>query len=221
MLSKIISVLLDILFPCDETCPFCRRSLVGTERIICCYCEADLLMQKLTPPERLSVHKPLLLCISAFAYSGTARLLVRELKYHSNSTIAPLLALHMLSALLETVPCPVWDVVVPVPMHPAKEAARGYNQAHYLAMCIAFHLAIPLRTDLLRRTKDIASQTKRSAQQRRMAMTGVFSAERKETGLRILLVDDVLTTGATASACAEALLEKGAASVTLLTACQA
>lgn len=221
MLSKFLSALLDLLFPWDVTCPFCRRSLLGTERIICCYCEAELLTHVLTPPEQVSAHMPLAYCISAFAYDGTARLLVRELKYHHNSTIAPLLALHMLCALLRIFPCPVWDAVVPVPMYPTKVEARGYNQAQLLAEQIAFHLALPLRTDLLHRTRDIASQTSRTAQQRRLAMKDVFRAERKEPGLHILLVDDVLTTGATASACAEALLAGGAASVTLLTACQA
>ena len=221
MLSTFLSALLDLLFPWDVTCPFCQRSLLGTERIICCHCEAELLTHVLTPIEQVSVHLPLACCISAFAYDGTARLLVRELKYHHNSTIAPLLALHMLCALLKVFPCPVWDAVVPVPMHPSKEAARGYNQARLLAEKIAFHLALPLRTDLLYRSKDIASQTSRTAQQRRLAMKDVFRAEGKEPGLRILLVDDVLTTGATATACAEALLSGGAASVTLLTACQA
>lgn len=221
MLNKLVSALLNAIFPWDVACPVCCRYLVGTEHIICCHCEADLLRNALTPLEQISAHAPLLRCISAFTYDGVARFLVRRLKYHSDGTIAFLLAPHMLSALLKVFPRPMWDAVVPVPMHPAKEAVRGYNQAILLAEQIAFHLSLPLRTDLLHRTRDIASQTKRTAQQRRLAMEGVFTADRKEPGLRILLVDDVLTTGATATACANALLASGAASVTLLTACQA
>lgn len=221
MLNKLVSTLLDAIFPWDVICPVCQRFLVGTEKIICRHCETDLLRNALTPLEQVSAHAPLLRCISAFAYDGTARFLIRRLKYHSDSTIALLLAPHMLRALLQACPSPMWDAVVPVPMHPAKEAVRGYNQAQLLAEQIAFHLAMPLRTDLLRRIRDIASQTKRTAQQRRLAMEGVFTADRKVPGLRILLVDDVLTTGATACACANALLASGAASVTLLTACQA
>jgi ComF family protein len=112
-------------------------------------------------------------------------------------------------------------MIVPVPMHKARQADRGYNQAELLAKAVAFHWQSPLRTDLLFRTKEIGSQTKRSAAQRREAISRVFVASPLAYGKRILLVDDVLTTGATASACAQALLDAGAAEVILLTVCQA
>ena len=57
MQHKFISILLDLLFPWDVTCPFCQRSLVGTERFICCHCEAELLQSVLTPPEQLSAMR--------------------------------------------------------------------------------------------------------------------------------------------------------------------
>ena len=103
------------------------------------------------------------------------------------------------------------DAIVPVPLHPARLSSRGFNQAQLLAAEISACLSLPLRTDLLRRIKDIASQPSRTAQQRKLAMKGVFVAEPMPPGLRILLVDDVVTSGATLSECARVLRSAGAA----------
>ncbi len=212
--------LLNLLFPCDTVCVLCSRTLAGSERTLCSYCEDDLRQCILTPLECVSVHKPLVRCISAFSYQGAARNLIHVLKYRSNATVAPIIGMYMCAALLRF-SRREWDVIVPVPLHPERLRKRGYNQAQLLAEQVACCFRYTLRTDLLIRMMDKKSQTTRRASERRIAMKGVFRADPKAAGLRILLVDDVLTTGATATACAQALLEAGAVSVTLLTACQA
>lgn len=221
MLSALRESLLNLLFPYDVHCPICRYSLIGGEWIICSNCEKELNGCLLTPMERISAHGQLARCISAFAYEGVARELIRQLKYHSDATIAPLLGQHMSIALYHAAPGQRWDAVIPVPLHPTRARERGYNQAQLLAQAVAAQYRFPLRTDLLFRIKAMASQTKRTAEQRRAAMVGVFAADPKVRGMRILLIDDVLTTGATACACEEALRAAGAAEVTLLTVCQA
>lgn len=213
--------LLNLFLPWDNLCCHCQRALVGTEHIVCRYCEVKLQQCVLTPLEQFSTHENLTLCISAFAYEEPVRQLIHHLKYHHNATIAPLLGWYMCTALLNSPAERQCDAVVPVPLHPSKLRQRGYNQARLLARQIAECFRLTLRDDLLFRIKASISQTKRTAAERFTAMQGVFEASTQATGLRILLVDDVLTTGATASACAKALLDAGAAAVTLITACQA
>lgn len=213
--------LLNLFLPWDNSCCLCQRALIGTEHIVCRHCEAKLQQCVLTPLEQLSTHESLTLCISALSYEEPARKLIHHLKYHHNATIAPVLGWYMCTALLNSPAERQWDAVVPVPLHPAKLRQRGYNQARLLGQQIAECFRLTLRDDLLFRIKATVSQTKRTATERFAAMQGVFEASTQATGLRILLVDDVLTTGATASACAKALLDAGAADVTLITACQA
>lgn len=221
MRQSLTDGLLNLFFPWDNQCTLCTRTLIAPEHVLCCHCQARLDKCILTAPERISTHKPLALCISAFSFEQKARELVHRLKYRSDATVAHLLGLHMCAALLDSPAIRDWDAVVPVPLHPSKLRFRGYNQAQLLAQEIAACYGFSMRPELLRRIKATKSQTKRTAEERHAAMQGVFEAAAEAQGLSILLVDDVLTTGATATACAEALLRAGARSVTLITACQA
>lgn len=111
-----------------------------------------------------------------------------------------------------------FDAIVPVPMHWRKRFARGFNQADLLGRGIARRCGLPVQQSLVRR-KSAKVQAGLSHAQRRLNVASAFAIARKAkvTGLRILLVDDVMTTGATASACAFLLKRAGAKSVTLLT----
>jgi predicted amidophosphoribosyltransferase len=111
------------------------------------------------------------------------------------------------------------EVVTWVPLSRARLATRGYDQAGSLADAVGRRLDLPVRR-LLRRTTDAGPQARRGGAARREAMRGAFSPAGRPRG-RVLLVDDVLTTGATAGACAQVLLRAGAAEVALLTAARA
>jgi ComF family protein len=105
------------------------------------------------------------------------------------------------------------DCLVPVPLHPMRLARRGFNQADEIAQALARSLRIPLRNDLCRRRRHTPPQTSRDGDDRRLAMRGAFVARRSPAGLRIAVVDDVVTTGSTSSALARELQRAGATSV--------
>lgn len=153
---------------------------------------------------------------SAFVYAGPVQTAVRALKYHNMRVVAPALGAAMARRLA------TWNIVpdriVPVPLHPRRLRERGYNQAELLACALGMEAGIPVRPAALERLRDTSAQARASsAIERRRNVTGAFAARDAVRGGRALLVDDVCTTGATLSACAEALLTAGAAQVWGLT----
>jgi ComF family protein len=110
-------------------------------------------------------------------------------------------------------------LLVPVPLHPRKRRERGFNQSELLAEAISARAGVPLVKDALVRRRETGTQTGLSAAARRANVRGAFAVRRRARieGQRIVLLDDVYTTGATALACAQALLAAGAREVRLLT----
>ena len=112
-----------------------------------------------------------------------------------------------------------WDCIVPVPLHPLKEREREFNQAEILARHLGEAAGIPLDAKILQRITPTTTQTKLSREQRAANMNGAFAMRdgNSPKGKRIVLVDDVLTTGATTNACAKVLRRAGAAEVCVWT----
>jgi ComF family protein len=112
-----------------------------------------------------------------------------------------------------------WDVIMPVPLHPMKRREREFNQAERLARRLSLATGIALRVDVLNRPRPTETQTQLSRAARAENMRGAFVVGEgvQLKGARVVLVDDVLTTGATANACAEALAEHGAGAVCVWT----
>jgi ComF family protein len=110
------------------------------------------------------------------------------------------------------------DWLIPVPLHHARERERGYNQAALLARQLARRTTIPVLEHGLRRTRVTAVQMELNAAQRKQNVAGAFACEEPRVkAKRVVVIDDVCTTGATLEACAEAVLQAGAASVVGLT----
>lgn len=149
------------------------------------------------------------------AYEGVLRELIHLLKYGRVRTLAAPLGEKLASAL------PLdqrFDLVVPVPLHWRRRLRRGFNQSALLAGAVARRYAVPV-THALKRRRGTASQAGLSHAGRRANVTGAFLVRRPGLvrGRRVLLIDDVITTGATATACAAALKRAGAAYVAVLT----
>jgi ComF family protein len=112
-----------------------------------------------------------------------------------------------------------WDLIVPVPLHPVKKREREFNQAGRLAVHLSKATKIALNEKLLQRVRFTNTQTMLTRQQRAANMRGAFIVRggKKLDGERIILVDDVFTTGATTSTCAQTLLAAGAGDVCVWT----
>lgn len=152
-------------------------------------------------------------------FEGALRLLIHELKYRSRRRVAARLA-ELLVARPEVGQVLCSDgVLLPVPLHPRRRRERGFNQADLLARELGRRCGLRVAPAALVRRKETRSQTGLSAAARRANMAGAFAVRRRAqvTGQRVILVDDVTTTGATARACAEALRAAGAVEVRLLT----
>ena len=152
-------------------------------------------------------------------YDGVLRQLIHLYKYRKVRTLAGPLGDLLLRALPRD---EAFDCVTPVPLHWRKRWQRGFNQADLLARWIAWRTGIP-RTRLLRRLRFTASQSSLSNTSRRRNVSAAFACRRPDraVGRKILLIDDVMTTGSTAAACALALKRAGAARVVLLTLARA
>lgn len=146
------------------------------------------------------------------AYAGTLRKLIHLFKYSGMRRLARPLGDLLWDALPRD---RQFDAVTAVPLHWRRRWQRGFNQSELLGKEIARRRGIPVMR-VLRRASATRAQAGLSNAQRRENVAGAFRARRRVNGLRMLLVDDVMTTGATAGACARALKKAGARSVSLL-----
>lgn len=210
-------MLLPFWFPQQNVCHVCSRAL-DRDALLCPACEAELRSCRLPDPMRPCY--PLRGSYAAYKHEGMARELIHLLKYAGDSALALPLAQAMAAYAR---PNGGVDLVLPVPMEKSKRRRRGYNQADVLAQAFAQSTGVPMETGALLRTRENASLVGLTRSERLAAMRGTFTVPdgARVAGRRLWLVDDVLTTGATAIACTEALRKAGARSVTLITACRA
>lgn len=224
-LTKLRDSIADILFPEYNACHLCGR-FPERAGILCSRCMEELNAIRYKKLRSVSdePHPPLEVCLSAWPHQSAARDLVHQLKYQSDCAAAELLGEGMAAALATSPYKPsTIDAVIPVPLHASRLEQRGYNQALLLAQAVCAHTGLTLADGMLVRLHATDTQLHRDRAQRIQAMHGAFAVPdpAQAHGRHILLVDDVLTTGATAISCAQALKDAGAQSVSLLTACRA
>lgn len=194
----------------------CQTPLVGGEEHICLKCLCDLprtghnFLEE-NPATYLFGGKVPVYHAAAFLHcekGGHVQQLIHSLKYHDNREIGfrlgRMAGLRYQKAILSDRP----DLLLPVPLHPKKRKQRGYNQSEWIARGLNTLLKLPVDTTSLRRTKETETQTHKQTYDRWLNMQDIFSVVDREAlaGKHILLIDDVITTGSTIGACAEALL---------------
>ncbi len=228
-----ISILQRLLLP--DLCPACLAHAVPEQATVCRNCEKDL--REMPGPrcpacggviDSILEHcgecleadaRPWRNAVSVYAYGNNIRHLIHRYKYHNGTCLAPFFATRMTAAWeayggnTEEI-----DFVTAVPMHWLRQLLRGYNQAELLASIIARNLNRPLDT-VLKRQHWSGQQALLDISRRRINVKNVFTVvrEAKIAGSRILLVDDVFTTGATLTAAASTLLNAGAENICILT----
>jgi competence protein ComFC len=145
--------------------------------------------------------------------------LIHRYKYHRALWFEPFLAALLIQRAQPELERDRWDWIVPVPLHPTKERYREFNQADRLGRRLGAATGIPLNRRCLRRVLPTRTQTQLSREERQANMRGAFAirGHASPEGQRIVLVDDVLTTGATTSACARVLRAAGATEVCVWT----
>ena len=157
-------------------------------------------------------HPPRFALASApYLHGGALADAIHRLKYEKREDLGAALAV-----LFEACAVPQSDVLVPIPLHPRRLRQRGYDQARLLADGASKRFRLPV-APLLRRVRETGQQVGRDRTSRERSVRGAFAPAGEVLGARICLIDDVLTTGATASAAADALLMAGAARVEVRT----
>lgn len=215
----------DLLFP-DEVLCLCCESALGEDAQdgVCPACAQALdrlaaEQEAREREERGAWPDGIAYVHAAYVYDAQARTLVHQLKYRSVRAAALPLAGQM--ALL---PAGEEEMIVPLPTDRRRRRKRGFNQATLLAQALCEEWGMPM-CEALERTRHCAPQTGLSEAQRRENLSGCMAVRARSVdairGRRVLLIDDVYTTGATAAEAARALLDAGAKSVGVLTAARA
>ncbi len=151
---------------------------------------------------------------TAMSYDDTCRKLIGRFKYSDQTNLLPTLTPWLLRAVRELLPV---DVIIPVPLHRWRLLRRKYNQSALLARAVGEALTIPVELLTLQRQRSTRPQVGMKREERLKNVRDAFVVTGAVAGKTVLLVDDVLTTGATLEACSETLLAAGASEVRVLT----
>ena len=214
MMTNTLVNLVNLFFP--NLCLLCGRPLVKNEQFICLYCHCNLAKTNYHTNKRNVAYDLFsgftkvneVTAYLFFEKEGLTQQLIHSLKYYGNKELAAYLGR---TAALELKTEGIYasiDTILPIPLHPKKEKRRGYNQSEWIAKGFASIYGCNIDQKRLKRNTNTQSQTLKSVYDRHVNVENIFEINNPEYlyGKHILLIDDVLTTGATISSCIEALI---------------
>lgn len=212
---NLISDLLWILFP--QLCASCDKALYSGETCICTYCrfhlpKTNFHLEKENPVVKHFWGKVNVHAAAAYYYFSKGEKvqhLIHQLKYEGKKEVGHFVGEAYGMELKESPLFSSAEVVVPVPLHASKLRKRGFNQSDFFGQGVADAMNIPFSADALKRNMATETQTRKHRYERFENVDRVFEVRDpgSVTGKHVLLVDDVITTGSTLTACAEAILE--------------
>jgi len=215
----------ELLFP--NTCNACLELEAPHGEIMCIACQAKSSISELHQFRENEFTRhfwgrvPIFTGAAMYRFSkgGIAQNLIRQFKYRGNSKIGTYLGKQYGNILKDQILYRQIDMIIPVPLHFRKEERRGFNQSEVFGRALAEAMGKPCETKVLKRVRHTATQTKKSRQERLDNLAAAFQLKDgfKIEGKHILLVDDVLTTGATLEACVLVLQSQNQVTVSLLT----
>jgi len=204
---------ISLIFP--RICAVCGNSLWTHEKVLCHFCEFHLPktnfhLDEENPVTRVFWGRAQIERGGAFLYfnkGNRVQRLVHQLKYKGRKDIGIYLGTLYGNSLRNIVPFREVHSIIPVPLHRKKYMQRGYNQSEQFAIGLAASMNVPVNTFLLTRTKATETQTRKSRFNRYQNVREIFSVcnPGEYSGQHLLLVDDVITTGATLESCIQAL----------------
>lgn len=223
MLKQLGSGLLYLIYP--RTCAACGNILLNNEKVLCLSCFAELPRTRFhNNPDnevaRLFWGRVLLCNATSFIFfnkDSIYRKILHELKYKDQRAVGQEMG-RLFGLELRDTPFSQTDIIIPVPLHPAKQRKRGYNQSELIAEGVSQVLNIPVRNNLITRKMRTSTQTRKNRFDRWLNVKDTFQVQDVEAlnNKHILLVDDVITTGATIEACAGSILATCNVSVSVI-----
>lgn len=222
VLHNSIQALVNWIYP--SLCLTCNQS-VGAPQMVC-----DKCWNSISKVEKISMNELWLVrekkediyfedFFSCFHFDETIQQIIHALKYEKMTKLAGEIIDKTLLNILENKKITACDLIIPIPLHKKRFKSRGYNQSALLAKELGNHLKIPTVENCLQRIKNTKSQTQLDAEERQQNIKHAFRIKNEHhiRNARILLLDDLITTGVTANECAKVLKDAGAKEIFVFT----
>ncbi len=209
--------ILNLIYP--PFCISCRKLLDSNEKVVCCHCWNKIeLTHKGNWKEELTYSNGIDYVFSGWYFDEILQIIIHHLKYSEKRILSEEFGKRLALMFADNFIKMEIDTVISIPLNSVRYRQRGFNQSELIGRSFAHHLNLKLGDGLLKRIRNTTSQTHLSATERINNMSGAFICKNLGITRNIVMIDDVITTGATMSAAAMTLKDAGASLVAVLSA---